>query len=56
MKIEMLVANQIEKFTFSKNMISPSVPCGDFALGHLSETCFKDDVFKVNVTHNKHPN
>ena len=32
-------------------MILPYVPCGHFALSTLSETCFKDAVFEVNVRH-----
>ena len=34
-------------------MILPYVPCGHFALGTLSETCFKDAVFEVNVRQHK---
>ena len=30
-------------------MILPYAPCGHFALSTLSETCFKDTVFEVNV-------
>ena len=30
-------------------MISPDFPRGHFALGTLSETCFEDVVFEVNV-------
>ena len=35
-------------------MILPYVPCGHFALSTLSETCFKDAVFEVNVRHKKY--
>ena len=38
----------------SKKMILPYVPCGHFALSTLSETCFKDAVFEVNVRHKKY--
>ena len=38
---------------FDENMILPDVPCGHFALGTLSETCFKDAVFDVNVRRQK---
>ena len=45
-KFEILVANPIGKIT-----ILPDVPCGQFALGTLTETCFEDVVFEVNITH-----
>ena len=51
--MEISVANPIEKFVLDKNMILPDVPCGHFALGTLSETCFKDAVFDVNVRRQK---
>ena len=35
-------------------MTLPYVPCGHFALSTLSETCFKDAVFEINVTTNFH--
>ena len=38
---------------FDENMILPDVPCGHFALGTLSETCFKDAVFDINVRRHK---
>ena len=34
---------------FIKHIILPAVPCGHFALGFLSETCFKDAVFNLNA-------
>ena len=34
-------------------MILPDVPCGHFALGTLSETCFKDAVFDIDVRRQK---
>ena len=37
---------------FDKNIISPDVPCGHFALGTLSEACLKDVV--VDVTARQH--
>ena len=48
-KIDFLIANLVENWHFDKNMILPYVPCGRFALGTLSETCFKDAVFDTNV-------
>ena len=36
---------QLKSLDFNKNMISPDVPCGYFALGTLPETCLKDIVF-----------
>ena len=39
---------------FDKNMISPHVPCGHFALSTLSETCLKDAVSEINVTSKTH--
>ena len=38
---------------FDEHMILPDVPCGHFAFGTLSETCFKDTVFDVNVRRHK---
>ena len=35
---------QLKSPDLDKNMISPDVPCGHFALGTLSETCLKDVV------------
>ena len=49
MNIEILVANPIESPDFDENMILPDVPCGHFALGTLSDTCFTDAVCDVNV-------
>ena len=34
-------------------MVLPYVPCGHFVLGTLSETYFKDVVFKVNIRQTK---
>ena len=42
-------ANPIEMSRFYKNVILPDVLCGHFALGTLSETCFKDVICKINV-------
>ena len=36
-------------------MILPHVECGHFALGTLSETCFQEQVFEVNVKTNITP-
>ena len=47
--IEVLVANPIIKSRFDKNMISLYVTCGHFAFSTLSETCFKEPVFAINV-------
>ena len=41
MKIEILVANPIEKSRFGQTIILPDVPCGHFALGTLSKTYLK---------------
>ena len=49
LKIEISVANSIESHDFDKNMIVPDVPCSRFALGNLSETCFRDAVCHVNI-------
>ena len=34
---------------FDKHMILPYVQCGDFTLSTLSETCFHEPVFEINV-------
>ena len=47
------VATPIDTLDFDKNTILPDVPCGHFAVGTLSETCFKDVVFEVNVRQQK---
>ena len=38
---------------FDKHMALPYVPSGHFALGTLSETCFKYSVFDVNAGQKK---
>ena len=38
---------------FDKKIIVPDVPCGQFALGTLSETCLKDIVFEAKVRQQK---
>ena len=38
----------MKSLDFDKNMILPDVPCGDFALDTLLETCFKDAAFDVS--------
>ena len=48
-KTKTLVANPIEKSVVDKNTILKYVTCGHFALSTLSETCFQDAVFEVNV-------
>ena len=52
-KIEILVADPTENLDFDEHIILPSVPCGYFALGTLSETCLKDNIFDVHVTQHK---
>ena len=52
-KFEMLVANLIEKSRFLQKNVLPEVPCGHFAPGTLSETCFKDVVVEVHVRQHK---
>ena len=49
LKIEISVADPIEKSRFDEHMLLPDVPCGHFALSTLSKTYFKDAVFDVNV-------
>ena len=48
-KFKNLNANLMKSPDFYKSMTSPDVPCGHFALGTLSETCFKNPVFDVDV-------
>ena len=53
METDILEADPIERPDFDKNMILSDVPCGHFALSTLSETCFTDAVFGLNVRQQK---
>ena len=48
MKIEVLVANPIIKSRLWQKHDITVRPCGPFALGTLSETCFKVPFFEIN--------
>ena len=44
---------QLKSQDFDKNIILSDVPCGQFALGTLSQICLKDDVFDLTVRQQK---
>ena len=48
LKFEISVANHLKSLDVEKNIISPDIPCGRFALSTLWEIIFKDSVFDVN--------